>query len=144
MTKPKFINGWTPESAAQHIIENFKGQAVDGNGDCKYFTEDGKRCAVGLFLPVDASEETKEEYNNTGGVDGLLHHYPELQDRMPLEFEDLKKLQGVHDHRYSMKPNSPHNRSDRLILNDMIHFLKTGDATYSKPGDPEIMKGKYV
>ena len=83
-----FINGWTKEKMIKHIETHFKGKAVERDtGYCQYLTDDGKKCAVGLFLPKDDHQKFK------GGVSFLLGAYENLKQYMPMTLDKLNELQ---------------------------------------------------
>lgn len=85
------INGYTKQKLIDVIKARFTGKATNGD-ECRYLTGDGKRCAVGLFIP-DGHEGQK--YN--GGVNGLLIRHEDLAALMPLDITSLEDMQGVHD-----------------------------------------------
>lgn len=99
-----FINGWTKESTIKHIQDNFKGKAaatVDRfPGDpssgtieqCRYLMSDGRKCAVGLFIPDGHAGQ-----GITSGFDELVFEHPELGNLMPLNHASMYKFQTVHD-----------------------------------------------
>jgi hypothetical protein len=89
------INGYTKESIIQKIESDFKGRAGDINGyGCEYLTKEGRKCAVGLFIP---DGHPGQECGSD--VSGLLDKFPDLTDSMPLPILALDRLQYLHDHR---------------------------------------------
>lgn len=79
------------------IEDKFKGKAIaydDFNfGSCQYLTDDGRKCAIGLFIP---DGHDAQRINND--VSGLLMDYPGLRKHMP--FQDtylLDVFQLAHD-----------------------------------------------
>ncbi len=95
MKKYKTINGWTKQTMIDHVVANFKGMSVDvSNPDetpkCMYRGPEGKKCAVGLFIP-DENYSSKFE----GKSAYALPH--ELHSKMPIEVIGLDSFQSVHD-----------------------------------------------
>ena len=77
------------------VIRNeFKGQAMnEWKSDCAYLSPDGKKCAIGIFIP-DGHMAFTQEY----GVEELLAFYPDLKKHMPSsDVKLLGKFQEVHD-----------------------------------------------
>jgi hypothetical protein len=88
----KIINGWTKDKMIKHIEKNFKGKSFINNDDCLYRTEDGRKCAVGLFIPDDKYRESMENI----WVPNVVRDYG-LEEFMPLNNLGLSALQRVHD-----------------------------------------------
>ena len=98
----KTQNGWTKESMKEHVRNNFKdkSQNISGPG-CLYRGPEGKKCAVGLFIPdefyipeLDRAEGTLLEGTE---VQHILRAYPHLEGFMPLEVKALTGFQTFHD-----------------------------------------------
>ena len=87
-----YLNGWTDSTIKKTINKNFTGRAFNEHGVCKYLTKDGKKCAVGIFIP-DGHEAQMME----GIVKDLLHKYKDLLDILPLNSNSLLLLQRYHD-----------------------------------------------
>lgn len=99
-------NGYTKKSVIEKIKKEFKGKAMYSlninaethafltckNDQCAYKTLDGKRCAIGLFLP-----EEHAALDFTGDVLMLLDKFPDLRVLMPFEESALLRFQGIHD-----------------------------------------------
>lgn len=83
------INGYTKESMKDVIRKEFKGRAIE-NGCCKYLTSDGKKCAIGCFIP----DGHTAQFSGIS-VSHLLDIYPDLC--LPLNNEGLQELQQFHD-----------------------------------------------
>lgn len=119
-----FINGWTKESTIQHIKDNFKGRAFNESlVSCQYLTEDGKKCAVGLFIP-----EGHAGQNYQGGAILLLERHSDLITEMPLRLNDLLLLQRIHDIGTSSQPTvraKDLDISDEEVLSRMITFVES-------------------
>lgn len=96
----KPINGYTKESIKDVIRREFKGKAVDGYA-CRYLTADGRKCAVGLFIP-----DGHEAQGYQGAAEDLLARFEDLHSYMPLDGRrdknnpydsPLQKFQAAHD-----------------------------------------------
>jgi len=97
--KYKPINGWTKNKILQVFRKRrYNCAAVDMAGCCVYLTENGNKCAVGMFIPPG---HAGQEYE--GPVDGLLEKFPDLKEKMPLTNVGMTKLQNVHDDQNSRK-----------------------------------------
>ena len=83
----------TKQEILDTIDREFKGKATTNSLDCEYLTPDGKKCAIGVFLP-DGHDAQKKEC----GVRILLGVYPELWEYMPsANLDILIDFQIVHD-----------------------------------------------
>lgn len=104
----KVINGWTKEKMKEHIVNNFKGKATGKNEiQCEYKTQDGRKCAVGMFIPEDCYESSMD-----GSVNSLLFYWPKVILHMPLEEDGLTKMQLIHD-----------NSAPEDTLQDLLTFI---------------------
>lgn len=95
----KTQNGWTKESMKEHVKANFKGKSIDENGNCVYRGPDGKKCAVGLFIP-DEFYDPMLENSAPGILDGensLFLKKPELLFFMPFDPNGMQRFQIFHD-----------------------------------------------
>ena len=101
-------NGWTKQSIIDHIKTNFKGKSINKSGQCMYRCDDGKKCAVGLFIPDDLYTY-KIEGSDVFGVSHKLRS----DTWNPLSLVALEGLQTVHDS--SKEPET---------LNDMIEWVE--------------------
>lgn len=95
MYKP--INGWTKQSMIQHIKKEFKGKSINApDGYCLYRGPEGKKCAVGMFIP---DEKYRPEMDGSDLDNGYtvfqIHNI--CPNNMPLEGFGLQSLQAVHD-----------------------------------------------
>lgn len=117
----RFINGWTKESTIQHIKDNFNGRSVGEDGICVYRTGDGKKCAVGLFIPDDVYSNDMEEINAKDMVTEF-----NLESYMPLDSVTLEKLQNVHDNNWDERKKQMIEGRD-TSLDDMIKFIEKLD-----------------
>lgn len=119
----KYQNGWTKKKVIKHIEDNFRGKSVDKClGVCEYQGKNGKRCAVGLFLP-----KKHEALKFNGGVDGLLNEYPDLFGKLPFDKFSLRQLQQIHDG-VDEKGEAIYTiddiRNNIEILSDMINYIE--------------------
>ncbi len=124
-----FINGWTKEKVIAHLEANFKGKAMGKNGLCQYLTEDGRSCAVGMFIP-----KGDEALYFQGDSQNLLRSYPELIDSLPMNKESLIEFQAIHDRDCSGVVENPNvvavtsasddQRSDEEVLADLINYVE--------------------
>lgn len=117
----KFLNGWTKKKMIKHIEENFKGKSISRDGKlCLYKTAEGKKCAVGLFIP----QKRREQFDLAGSVYNLLTEYPDLKKAMPIDEDSLYELQVVHDKGdFELPPFD--NRTDNEVLMDLISFIES-------------------
>lgn len=108
----KPINGYTKASILAKINSSFQGKAQEvfkGDaaeelaGSCLYRMKDGRRCAVGLFIPDSVETLKSGGFNITiesfkGSATALLSNNPGLREVMPLDVIALNAFQNVHDH----------------------------------------------
>lgn len=116
----KTINGWTKKSMIAHIKKNFKGksfiQTPDGYSPnditCLYRGPNGKKCAVGMFIPNKLYSKTIE-----GGAFSDIEpkRLSKISQYMPLE--DMDELQRVHDNRNYYKKSE--------VLKHMLDWIET-------------------
>lgn len=87
----KTINGWTKQSMIEHIETEFKGKSITSSGSCRYLTDDGKKCAIGMFIPY---------YKYSKEMEGLIN-ISELSKKykisFPLHPSIMRQLQIIHD-----------------------------------------------
>lgn len=115
----QYKNGWTKSKVIKHIEKNFKGKAVNKDNICSYLTKNGKKCAVGLFIP-DGHEGQKFK----GGIYDLLVYHPDLQYHMPMDKHNLNSLQYIHDKGDNSYIDEDL-RTDEEILSDIINYIET-------------------
>lgn len=72
------------------INRDFKGKAAE-HGQCKYLTEDGRKCVAGLFIP-----DGHEAQSYDGSVRELNQEHG-LQDHFPLSTIGMVEWQFYHD-----------------------------------------------
>lgn len=89
------INGWTKESLIAHVKKNFKGRSTDSRGNCKYRGPDGRKCAVGVFIP-DSIYDTDMEGRSMVAIQDV---FP-LKSVIPISNEGMMQLQLQHDDAY--------------------------------------------
>ena len=88
------------EQIEETIRTKFKGKAASkassiymGGERCEYLTKDGRKCAIGIFIP-DGHEAQEDE--NTVII--TLGTYPDLWDYMPSQDgTKLREFQIFHD-----------------------------------------------
>jgi len=93
----KTINGWTKEKMIAHIKAEFKGKSENG-AICLYRGPEGKKCAVGMFIPEDLYRKNMDTENGNGGIGAkwIIEKF-KLQDIMPLDNLGMGCLQFCHD-----------------------------------------------
>jgi hypothetical protein len=110
MYKP--INGWTKSGIKEHVSLNFRGKSLDKTGMvCSYRGENGKKCAVGLFIR-DQDYETSIEGLS---IYELIKTNPDLQRSMPLNVNAMALLQRVHDS----------SEDSTLSISDLLSWIET-------------------
>lgn len=119
MSKFKCINGWTKAKMIEHIKKEFKGKSVYYQDDkwpvCSYHGTEGKKCAIGMFIP----NEHYTNYMEGNSVLSLLQDFPYVIDLMPMDKVACNDFQGIHD-----KCALDH-VSDDDTLKKLIHFVET-------------------
>jgi len=92
----KLINGHTKQSVKDAILRYVPREGCIIDETCFYqaFDEDRceARCAVGAFIP-DGHKALKA----IGSAMELLYDHPDLKEHMPLQSEDLLRMQMKHD-----------------------------------------------
>ena len=90
-------SGWTKASLIQYIRDNFKGKSMrvykDGSVStnlCAYKGPDGKKCAVGLFIPDD-------QYRPIFEGDSAISVMRKVDVKWPLSPDAMACLQAEHD-----------------------------------------------
>jgi hypothetical protein len=93
------INGWTKEKVLNVLnarsFEEASYVTKPYGGGCVYLREDGNRCGVGMFIPVDHVSTQGDCY--VGSAESLIDDFPELSEAMPFHISDLLAFQFVHD-----------------------------------------------
>lgn len=105
------INGWTKEKMIEHIKKEFKGKSYKINQmNCMYRGPDGKKCAVGMFIPDDAYNPNME-----GKKAIFIEQYCpyNINSVMPLYLYQMAQLQIVHDHSNELN-----------TLKDMLNWIE--------------------
>lgn len=119
-------NGWTKERMLSHIRTHFAGKsytvnAETGQHECKYRGPEGKRCAVGLFIPDDRYRESMDS-NYENYATSVLERY-NLEDAMPISAMGMQQLQQVHD-----------NSASQNTLTDMASWVEAYVTDNALPG----------
>lgn len=113
MSKFKLNPGWTKEKMLDILLTKNNNTQSYGTYACKYFMDDGNRCAIGCFIP----EERKDEVNDLGGADDLFRSYPNLLDEMPLNHDGMLSLQMEHD---SLNRNAPTHEAFKRFVEERV------------------------
>jgi hypothetical protein len=87
-----YLNGWSDSTIKKTINKRFTGKAIGGNGVCKYLTDDGKMCGVGIFIPDGHSAQF-----NTFSINNTVESHKDLIALLPLSEGALYQLQKYHD-----------------------------------------------
>lgn len=75
------------------LEQNFTGKATGAWGLCEYLTADGRKCAIGCFIPHGHQGQMLKD-----DVVELLTRYPGLKNYMPCNNLDLlADFQEFHD-----------------------------------------------
>lgn len=75
------------------LNREFKGKAINSNRMCQYLTMDGRKCAIGCFIPDDHAAQS-----NDGDVMEILDVFPDLLKEMPCQNKRvLSEFQSFHD-----------------------------------------------
>lgn len=94
MSEYKLINGWSKLDLINKIETDFKGKSVAENGrSCLYRGLDGKKCAVGLFIPDELYNPAFENRS----FFWITMNAPDLLNFMPMDAESMNALQWAHD-----------------------------------------------
>lgn len=89
-------NGWTKESMLAHVKAEFKGKSSTGVGmleTCLYRGPEGRKCAVGMFIPDSEYSASME----TISAEGLIERHSYIAKSFPLNTRRMDMLQAVHD-----------------------------------------------
>lgn len=123
----KCINGWTKKKMIDHVVKTFKGRSVNSSGSCQYRGPNGKKCAIGMFMPNSFYKKDMDSF--LGPYTSVATAYPEIHTLMPLETLGCQEMQRVHD------SNSPEfynpefvnifsiKRNDAEVLSDILNFI---------------------
>lgn len=85
------------EDTVRYYSEDTKRRAVN-NGNCKYITEDGRKCAIGRLLPNDKIELLKDETSSVYTFIQREKYKNILPDNiLALGIEFLRDIQYLHD-----------------------------------------------
>ena len=95
----KTQNGWTKDDMIAHVLCEYTGISMSEDlYQCNYRGRDGRKCAVGIFIPNDKYTTVMEvnSHNTNNGADFVIDKY-NLTDDMPLDKAAMKLFQSVHD-----------------------------------------------
>ena len=115
-------NGWTKDDMIAHILCNFKGISAKVNcennlGFCLYRGPNGRKCAVGMFIPDKLYQLRFEDVS----AQSVLCDEVKLEKLMPLNIDGMTALQNVHDNYRGHKASED---SDEKCLADMIDWIE--------------------
>ena len=99
------------------IDEKFKGKA-QSIGTCHYKMEDGRCCAIGIFLPDD----NEDLFELDADSNDLFEKYPEYLELMPIQ--DKRKLelwQRFHD---KLDGNKSLKDQKAALFNEFVKLTK--------------------
>jgi hypothetical protein len=130
-------------ATVEHLARQKKQSAViaDGTRSCRYRMDDGRRCAVSIFIPDYAYSQKECEGRD---VYGLIAHCWKLPEWMsePAMVSLLDALQQAHDYVYGiddLKEELRNIASDRMLDPSCIELItefavigKTYDKTEPK------------
>jgi hypothetical protein len=113
----KTKNGWTKEKIFEHVLSNFLGKSVNKmGGKCVYRGPNGKKCAVGMFIPDEKYDSRMDKgalTNDTSAIN-ILRKFEYLQEYMPLDIPGMVVFQRNHDCAVN----------DVDCLNNMLDFIE--------------------
>lgn len=111
----KTQNGWTKEKMIAHIETEFKGRSVKPGtlNDCLYRGPNGKKCAVGMFIPNELYNIDMDGPQNSAHC--VIRGF-NLNGVMPLDEDGMDSFQRAHDH-VSIG-------ADEEVLMDLINFIE--------------------
>lgn len=93
------------DTVARHLFK--QGEQAIENGNCRYRTNKGLRCAVGVFIS-DQAYRREMDYENVSGT-GVTYLLRAFSDVIPDWFRDyeslLSNLQNVHDNPEAWETN---------------------------------------
>ena len=97
------------------LEKEFKGKAVKDDGSCAYKLSDGRKCAIGCFIP-----EGHEAQRSKHSITYLLNRYPKLLKHMPcIDHKLLRKFQIFHDNKITARASVKEQRA--ALFN---HYVK--------------------
>lgn len=92
------INGWNKQSMIEHVKEHFKGKSYIKDDSCLgesclYRAEDGRKCAVGMFVPASLYSPSFEK----ASAYSILNNNQSLANCMPITITGMALFQVAHD-----------------------------------------------
>lgn len=121
----KTINGWTKQSMREHVVANFKGKSLRpatalGPTLCMYRGPEGKKCAMGIFIPDELYHPNMEGAAAFSLLESQGTQYnSELEKVMPLDAGGMMQLQSQHDQ------NLFEVEEDSNVLARILEFIDT-------------------
>lgn len=83
------------EDTLKYYSEDTNRRALDDQGgSCRYKTEDGKKCAIGRFIPDEKYKKSIEGCS----VREVMHKNLLSEEILSLGSDFLNSIQGLHDH----------------------------------------------
>jgi hypothetical protein len=120
----KTINGWTKQKMIDHVIAEFRGRSVNTSKSCQYRGPNGKKCAIGMFIPDSIYKDDMDGI--LGRYSNVATAYPKINDFMPLNPMACKYLQDVHDgnsKEFFDMSSTDVERTDDEVLSDILNFI---------------------
>ena len=77
----KRFNHWLVDSVWNHFIAQDKPFAIDSKGLCRLRTEDGRKCAIGIFIP-DSDYHVKLEIYLVAAINIVIDRLF-IRDKIP-------------------------------------------------------------
>lgn len=124
----------TPQECFDRVVERLRdgtGRAAkvcaDGLIDsvCMYLTPDGKKCAIGIFIP-----DGHEAQNFGGSVFHLVAYYPDIREIFAgINTYSLRVLQGIHDYHGGWTGDVFNERGEA----ELRRFARDYGLTYTPP-----------
>lgn len=98
------------DKAWEHFIKNDNPPGIDEDGACKYLTNNGRKCAIGLCIP---DGHLAQDYD--GIFYGVVKHFPELfPDLVNMKKDSLDEFQRrLHDQLISNSGNWAYTKEER-------------------------------
>lgn len=122
-------------AVVKHLFEQGK-RSVDER-HCRYHSEDGLKCSVGILVPMDAYFEEMDQGNRT--IKALITEYPDkFPEWMVENLGLLSELQCVHDRHYNWE--DPENM--RKALKKTAEAYKLNDRILDYVDDFEVEEQK--
>jgi hypothetical protein len=91
----------TKQEVFDRVCDHFKTQKVRSHfgGLCAYLTDDGLKCAIGIFIP-----DGHQAAGSGGSFREILHFHPDIRNLFEKDDDMvsfLLRLQSIHDDTYT-------------------------------------------